>query len=160
MDFSAETDCEVIREALSAAGLSPVVLDDSAPGVPEGVFEVQVPAAESARADELIAARQLPSSVEKRERTKRIDFEAIYSSEGAQLAASVELAGIQNLLESNGIEVEVVGDSVLPNFPIELRVPRDQVEQAKALIAHAQTAGPAAAEEEERLTETGPASAT
>ncbi len=43
----------------------------------------------------------------------------------------MEAMGIKNLLESNGIAAVLVGDSVLPNFPFEVRVARDQVERAR-----------------------------
>ena len=43
---------------LEAEGLSPVILDDTAPGVPEGVYEVRVPPSEAAKAEEMIAAIQ------------------------------------------------------------------------------------------------------
>jgi hypothetical protein len=38
------------------------------------------------------------------------------------------------------------GDSVQPELPFTLSVPRDQVEQAKQLIAEAQATGPADAD--------------
>ena len=44
MDATAKEDCDAIVDLLSAAGFSPVVLDDKAPGVPEGTYEVRVPA--------------------------------------------------------------------------------------------------------------------
>jgi hypothetical protein len=67
----------------------------------------------------------------------------------------MEALGIKNLLESNGIAAVLVGDSVLPNFPFEVRVARDQVDQARVLIADAKLIGPAAAEEAELESESG-----
>jgi len=55
MDAAAKEDCEVISDILTAEGLSPVILDDSAPGVPEGTFEVRVPSSQLQRAEELVA---------------------------------------------------------------------------------------------------------
>jgi hypothetical protein len=40
----------------------------------------------------------------------------------------------------------MVGDSVLPNLPFEIKVPRDKAECARQLIAEAQSTGPVAAE--------------
>ena len=54
MDPEAEQDCETIVGLLTAEGLSPVILDDSARGVPEGVYEVCVPPAQSAKAEQII----------------------------------------------------------------------------------------------------------
>ena len=62
---------------------------------------------------------------------------------------------MKNLLESNGIAAVLVGDSVLPNFPFEVRVAHDQVERARLLIADAEAGGPAAAEEAELESESG-----
>jgi hypothetical protein len=156
MDASAQADCEAIRDLLVAFGLSPVLRDDNAPGVPVGVYAVQVPAAESARADEVVAgnARSEERAQTKATQEPEVEYETIYSSEGAQFAASVEVEAIKSLLEANGITPDVVGDSVLPNFPVEVRVPRQQAEQAKALIEQAQAGGPAAAAEAELLSET------
>ena len=42
MDASAKQDCEEILRLLQDAGMDAVLWDDSAPGVPEGVFEVRV----------------------------------------------------------------------------------------------------------------------
>jgi hypothetical protein len=59
------------------------------------------------------------------------------------------------VLESQGNATVVVGDSVLPNFPFEVRVSREHAERAKELILEAQAAGPAAADEAELQTERG-----
>ena len=64
MDADANEDAECIVELLTDAGIQAVLLDDSAPGVPEGVFEVRVPAADAARAEELIAENPLPEEAE------------------------------------------------------------------------------------------------
>lgn len=148
MDATAKQDCEIIVDQLAAEGLSPVILDDTAPGVPEGVFEVRVPAAESGRAEGIVAANPLPDEVEEVDNSSDLDLETIYHSEGSA-TSEIEVLGIQNILESNGIAVVVVGDSVLPNLGFEIRVAREQAERAKQLIAEAESAGPAAADEAE-----------
>ena len=71
----------------------------------------------------------------------------------ASAAGEMEAMGIKNLLDSSGIAAVLVGDSVLPNFPFEVRVARDQVDRARLLIADAEAKGPAAAEEAERASE-------
>jgi len=154
MDATAKSDCEVLAELLAAEGLSPVIADDSAPGVPEGVYEVRVPSSQERQAEEIIASNPLPDEVEEVDNSADLDLETIYHSEGSP-AAEFEVLGIKNVLESNGIAAVIVGDSVLPNLAFEVRVARDQVERAKQLISEAESAGPAAAEEAEQQTEAG-----
>lgn len=74
-----------------------------------------------------------------------LDLEPVFSSLGAE--AEMEVIAIQSLLEANGVTVVMVGSSSLPNLPFEVKVPRDQVNQALRLIEEARAAGPAAAEE-------------
>ncbi len=148
MDPSAKEDAENILEMLTDAGIRAVMLDDSAPGVPEGVFEVQVPAADAARAEELIAENPPPDEVEEVDDSAALNLETIASA-----ASEMEAMSIKNLLESNGIAAVLVGDSVLPNFAFEVRVAHDQAERARILIADAEQVGPAAAEEAERASE-------
>jgi hypothetical protein len=148
MDADAAEDAECIVELLTDAGIQAVFLDDSAPGVVEGAFEVRVPPADAARAEELIAANPPSEEAEEIDVSSALDLETI-----AGAASEMEAMGIKNLLDSSGIAAVLVGDSVLPNFPFEVRVARDQVDRARALIADAETEGPAAAEEAERASE-------
>ena len=150
MDADAKEDTECILELLTDAGIEAVLLDDSAVGVPEGVFEVRVPAADAARAEELIAENPLPDEVEEVDPSSELDLETIASA-----ASEMEAMSIKNLLDSNGIATVLVGDSVLPNFPFEVRVAHDQVERARGLIADAKTSGPDAAAEAELESESG-----
>jgi len=150
MDPSAEEDCRAILEALTSAGLPAVLLDDEAPGVPEGVWEVQVPAAYSGQADQIIAARPKPML----DVSGDMDLVPIYES-GTPLAGALEVMGIKAILEANGIPTVSTGDSVQPELPISLRVPRDQVEEARRLLAEAQSTGPAAADAAEAESERG-----
>ncbi len=152
MDATAKEDCDIIVDILTAEGLSPVVLDDSAPGVPEGTFEVRVPADELQKAEELIAEHPLADEVDEVDDSDELDLETIYHADGT--LAEVESTEIKNLLESNGIAAILVGNSVLPTMSFEVRVARDQVERAREVINEAQAAGPLAAEEAEMLSET------
>jgi Putative prokaryotic signal transducing protein len=154
MDATAKTDCETIIELLSDNNISAVLLDDSAPGVPEGTFEVQVPAAESARAEAIIDANPLPDEVEEVDDSEALDLETIFHSDGTM--AEVECMGIRNVLEANGIASVLVGDSVLPTLGFEVKVARDQVENAKRIIAQAELDGPASADAGELESETNP----
>jgi hypothetical protein len=144
MDPDAAEDADCIVELLTDAGIQAVVRDDAAPGVPEGVFVVLVPAADAARAEEIIAENPLPEEAEELDPSSELDLETIVGA-----SSEMEAMGIKNLLESNGIAAVLVGDSVLPNFQFEVRVARDQVGAARVLIADAEKRGPAAADEAE-----------
>jgi hypothetical protein len=149
MDADAKEDAECIAELLTDAGIQATLLNDAARGVPEGVFEVRVPEADAARAEELIAENPLPDEDQRIDTSSNLDLETIASA-----TSEMEAMSIKNLLESNGISTVLVGDSVLPNFPFEVRVAHDQVDRARILIADAEQTGPAAAEEAERASET------
>jgi hypothetical protein len=150
MDADAADDADCVVELLTDAGIQAVLLDDSAPGVPEGVFEVRVPAADVSRAEEIIAENPLPEEGEELDTSSGLDLETIASA-----ASEMEATSMKNLLESNGLTAVLVGDSVLPNFPFEVRVAHDQVERARLLIANAEAGGPAAAEAAELESESG-----
>jgi Putative prokaryotic signal transducing protein len=143
MDATAKEDCDLLVEQLSAAGLHPVLLDDRAPGVPEGVFEVRVPTGEAAQAEQITTAATIPLSGEAvfGDDSESLDLETIAHT------SEVEALGIQGLLEANGIPAVLVGDAVLPNLPFEVRVAHDQVHQSRELMAEAEKDGPAAAAE-------------
>lgn len=154
MDATAKEDCETIVEILNDRNISAITLDDSAPGVPEGAFEVRVPAADSARAEAIIDENPLPDEVEEVDDSEDLDLETIFQSNGTM--AEVEATGIKNVLEANGVAAVLVGDSVLPNLGFEVKVARDQVENARKLIAQAEADGPAAAEAGELESEKNP----
>ena len=148
MDPSAEEDCRAILHALTNAGVPAVLLDDKTRGVPEGGWEVQVAAADAERADQIVAATPPPGV----DPSHELDLVPIYQS-GTPLVGAIEVMGIKALLEANGIMAVSTGDSVQPELPFSLSVPRDQVEQAKQLIAEAQATGPADADAGEAETE-------
>jgi len=133
MDADAKDDSECILDLLSDAGMQAVMLDDSAPGVPEGVFEVRVPTADAARAEQLIAENPLPDEAEEVDPSSELDVETIASA-----VSEMEATSMKNFLDSNGIATVLVGDSVLPNLAFEVRVARDQAAAARQLIQSAQ----------------------
>ena len=151
MDATAKEDCAVIADILTAEDLSPVILDDSAPGVPEGAFEVQVPTDQLHKAEKLIAQNPLPDEVEEVDDSSDLDLETIFHGDGS--LAEVESTEIKNVLEANGVAAVVIGNSVLPTMSFEVRVARDQVERAREIVNEAQAAGPKAAEDAEALFE-------
>jgi hypothetical protein len=150
MDADAKGNCEEIIDLLEDAGLEAALWDDSAPGVPEGVFEVRVPAADAARAEELIAEDPPEDEVKAADSSSQLDLETIASA-----ASEMEATGMTKFLESNGIAAVLVGDSVLPNLAFDVRVARDQADRARRLIVEAEKTGPAAAEEAELESESG-----
>ena len=145
MDADAKDDAASIVELLEDEGIRATLLDDSAPGVPEGVYEVRVTASDAARAEQLIAEDSFSGETEQADPSAALDLETIYHAESSA-TGEVEALGIRSLLESNGIAAVLVGDSVLPNLPFEVRVARDQVERAQALIAEAKSSGDPEAE--------------
>src|SRR4051812_16039284 len=84
--------------------------------------------------------------------TEHLDLETITSHDGA--TAEMEAMSVKGVLEASGIEAVIVGDSVLPNLGFEVPVAKDRAAEARALVAEAEAAGPAAAEEAERAGET------
>lgn len=131
MDADAKEDAETIVEELADQGIQAVLLDDSAPGVPEGVFEVRVPLADAARAEEIVTQNPLPQDAELVDPSSDLDLETVASA-----ASELEAMGMKSLLQSNGIATVLVGDSVLPNLMFEVRVARDQAANAKAVLAN------------------------
>jgi len=154
MDSNAKEDSETIIDLLSGNGISAVMVDDSAPGVPEGTFEVRVPSADASRAETLIAENPLPDDVEEVDDSENLDLVSIFRADGSSPMAEVEAMGIKNVLEANGIGAVLQGSSVLPNLSFEVLVAREQGERARELIKEAQAAGPAAADEAELESET------
>ena len=150
MDLTAEEDCQTIVDLLTADGLSPVILDDNAPGVPSGTYEVQVPADQSVRAEQIIADHPLPDEVEEVDDSPFLDLsEAIFHSEGST-TAEFEANEIKKLLEASNIAAIIIGDSVLPNLPFEVRVSKENADRARQLINDYVEGGPEAAEQAER----------
>jgi len=65
----------------------------------------------------------------------------------------MEVLTVRQLLESNGINTVLVGDSPMPNLAEEIRVAEEDAERAQQLIADALAAGPAGAAEAEAESE-------
>ena len=86
--------------------------------------------------------------------SEELDLITVFESAGA--SSEMEALQVQALLESNGIEAVLIGDTMLPNIPEAVRVAREDVERANQLIADALAAGPAGALEAETAGETSP----
>ncbi len=143
-DSSARDDAAAVQELLSDEGVRATVVDDRAPGVPAGAWEVRVAAADSARAEALIAEDTIEDELDAIDDSPNLDLVPVF-----RFASEMEAHQVKSLLESNGLEAMLVGDTRLPNLPGEIRVAREHVTRAKRLIAEALDAGAAAAEEAE-----------
>lgn len=152
-DEDAEEDARAVLELLTAQGFEAVLLDDSAPGVPSGAWEVHVPAADAARAEQLISEASLPDEeLIEVDDSPSLDAETVFEASGGT-TSEFEALSVKGMLEAAGIATVLVGDAVLPNLPFQVQVAREHADDARKLIAEAQAAGPLAAEEDERSTE-------
>jgi len=136
MDADADETTAAIRALLVSEGIAAEIADDTAPDVPEGAFEVRVPSADSKRAEELIA-ENFPDQPQG-DASRKLDLETVFHAESGS-TSEFEAMSVKNLLESNGITAVLVGDSVLPNLPFEVRVARNKAHLARKLIAQAET---------------------
>ena len=147
-DDDAQEDAAAVRELLEADGLNPVVLDDSAPGVPEGVWEVRVPQTQLGRAEELVAHASLPDEELKQvDPSSSLNVETVFRAPDGGATSEMEALSIKSVLDDAGIASVLIGDTVLPNLAFEVRVAREQAAKARAVIEEAKASGPAAAEE-------------
>ncbi|MGH7248421.1 MAG: putative signal transducing protein, partial [Pseudomonadota bacterium] len=133
---------------LASEGLAAELLDDKAPGVLAGAYEVRVPAADAARAEAILAANPPEDEFERDseavDNSHDLDLETVFDA-----TSEMEALSIQSVLESNDIDAVIVGDQVLPNLGFEVRVAKEYAARAAWIIAEAERAGPAGAEEAE-----------
>ena len=139
MDAGADEESASIRDFLASQGITAERLNDSAPGVPEGAFEVRVSSADSEKAEQLIA-ENFPDEKQEGDASSNLDLETVFRGE-AGATSEFEAMSVKNLLEFNGITAVLVGDSILPNLAFEVRVARDQAKLARELIVQAEQAG-------------------
>lgn len=153
-DESAEEDAKAVGELLTSEGIDAVVLDDDAPGVPEMAWEVRVRPGDVTRAERLIAEARLPDDeLVEVDESPALDTETVFSAPAGP-TAEIEAMSVKSVLDAAGIASFIVGDSVLPNLPFEVRVAKEYAARAREVIEEARAAGPQAAEEAERNTET------
>ncbi len=146
-DLAAESQAKAVEQLLANAGVEAQVLDDSSPGVPSGTWEVRVRARDATFAERLIAANR--SDIETPINPSHdLDLVPVFSSDAHD--AEMEALAVRSLLQANEIPAVMVGTSLYPNLPFEVRVPRMHAEAARAILEEARSLGPAAAEEAER----------
>jgi hypothetical protein len=76
-----------------------------------------------------------------------VDDSSALGLETVFVAPEMEAMSVKNLMESNGIAAVLVGDSVLPNFPFEVKVAREHAARARKLLEDVESVGTEAAEE-------------
>jgi hypothetical protein len=151
-DESASEDATDVQSMLVEEGIPATLLDDSAPEVVEGTYEVRVDAENQARAELLISRFLDQSEAKEGDPSESLDLVTVFRAAGS--SNEMEALSVQSVLEAGGISAFVVGDSRYPIFPQQVRVAREDETKAKQLIEEALAAGPAGAEEAEASTET------
>jgi hypothetical protein len=150
-DTDAKEEAAAVTEMLQEEGIKATLVDDSAPGVLEGTWEVRVGPADQRRAEELVATFDDEEMEDEIDESHDLDLVTVFDT-GAG-STEMEAQTIKNLLDANGINAVIVGSTPVPSVGQEVQVARDQVSEAKRLIAEALAAGPAAADEGEAATE-------
>lgn len=79
----------------------------------------------------------------------QLDLVPVFEAIGVE--AEMEAIAITSVLKASDIPAVLVGSSALPNLPFQVKVPRDHVEAAQSRIKEAKAAGPAAAEEAQKV---------
>ncbi len=149
-DPNAEEQATVARDMLINAGYDAEVFDDSASGVPEGAFEVRVPRAQQAGAEQLIDI-QKDFTPEPLDLSHDLDMVTVFVSDAPD--AEMIAMEIRSILQAHDIPSVLVSGSMFPSLPYEVRVAKVRLEEARRAIAAAEEAGPSAAEEAERESE-------
>jgi hypothetical protein len=151
-DADAEDQAIVVRDMLRNANIAAEIFDDSAPGVPEGSFEVRVPTDRQADAEQLMAIQRdfSPNALDV---SHDLDMVPVFVSDMPN--AEMVAIEVRSILEAQSIPSVLVSGAMFPNLPFEVRVPKSRLEEARNAIAAAEEAGPAAAEEGEREYESG-----
>ena len=155
-DESAREDATAIAEMLNSDKIPATLLDDDAQGVPEGAWEVRVPASYSNRAEQLIAARPAPEDeFADPDESHELDLVTVFSTaDGGTANGEAEALTVQSLLEANGLYAVVAGLQVpLPSLGWEVRVAKEHETEARDIITEARASGPAAADEGEAESE-------
>jgi hypothetical protein len=97
---------------------------------------------------------ELESETEAEDSSHSLDLETVFSS--SNYDAEMEAMAIHGILQSSGIPAVLVGASTLPVFEFQVQVPRNDLDEARRILADAEAAGPAAAAEGEAASEKAP----
>jgi Putative prokaryotic signal transducing protein len=80
-----------------------------------------------------------------------LDLVPVFSSSNHD--GEMEAITIKGILEASGIPVILVGPSSIPSLEFQVQVPESRLDEARAIIAEARSAGPKAAMEAELQSE-------
>ena len=142
-DNSAKADATAARDQLTQVGIQAILVDDETLGVVDGSWEVRVPAADQARAEEILSVEpQEPedeSEVDEHGLSHDLDFVNVFASRAND--AEMEATSIQSFLESSGIPATVIGSAQFPSLGFEVRVPKSRLEEALTLVSEARQSG-------------------
>lgn len=152
-DESAQEDATSVAQLLNDAGIAARLLDDSAPGVPQGAWEVCVARADSARADALIATHPVEDEFAHPDESHDLDMVTVFRTGPGETSGDTEAMTVKGLLDAAGIPAVLVADARYPNFPEQVKTPRSRAGDARRVIAEALADGPAAADEGEAESE-------
>jgi len=126
-DDDAERDANQIAEALKAEGIDPTILDDDAPGVVEGAFEIRVSRPNAARAESIIAG--MPNEDAPGDESHDLDLVTVFSSGDGNTAGDMEALTVKNVLDASGIYAVLVGGDVpINSLTHEVRVARERAD--------------------------------
>lgn len=150
-DSNADEDAVTVRDLLLKGGFNARVFGDNAHDVVEGTYEVRVPRAEAEAAEALIGERATADDPEPVDDSHDLDLITVAATDGT--TGEMEAISIKSILEANGIDSLIVGNSTLPNMGFEVRVAEADEERAREVLREAQAAGPAAALEAEEAGE-------
>jgi hypothetical protein len=150
-DQTASTQANKVFDLLTEAGIDAQIYDDNAPDVPAGVYEVRVPAAQSDEAERLIAETHGGDDLPTVNTSRELDMVPVFISNKND--AEMECMAIEGLLKTSGIDSMIVASSPLPSLAAEVRVPRQQLDEARRIIDEAQRTGPSDAEAAEAESE-------
>ncbi len=93
----------------------------------------------------------LDAAAEPVDPSPELDVVTIMELQGA--TGEIEAMAVKGILDASNIPSVLVGTSTLPNLSFQIQVPGSEVDRARAAIAEAQAAGPAAAVEAEKESE-------
>ena len=142
---------EEVRDLLRGRGIAAELFTER-DGLTEGVIEVRVPSEDSGRAEELIGTLSNGETYEAADPSHDLDSVAVYEGQGT--VAEVEAMNVKSVLDSAGIPATIIGSSTMPNLEFFVRVNKDDVQRAQGALVNAASAGPEAAMEAEKQSET------
>lgn len=146
-DTDAQEQARDVYELLKEEGLSPQIVGPDYPGVPIGTWEVRVPPDQVSRAEAILAAELDEEGHVKTRHDEDLELVPVFVGEGAE--GEMQALAVRSVLDANNIPSVLVGTSVLPNLPFEVRVPKRFLQAARSVLQEARDLGPSGASEAE-----------